>query len=174
MRLLLSSAVAGSRIRAVIASAQTTLASITTQSIVPPAEIFTVRLAVFDANSPDDGPPLPWDVKWADIDDRRRHIPKNSTADLRLCRIETQQDDKTRRAIRARFFTPTEELGVTLSLAEAWNAQDIFIGFRMVIPEIQIRVSAEGVQKTTDRLVALTLNDQLVPHVYKVEVVPEE
>ena len=53
MRLLLSSAVAGSRMRAVIASAQTTLARITTQSIVPPAEILTVRLAVFEAKRPD-------------------------------------------------------------------------------------------------------------------------
>jgi len=44
---------AGSRIRAVIASAQTTLASIATQSVVPPAEIFTVRLAVFEAKRPD-------------------------------------------------------------------------------------------------------------------------
>jgi len=36
----------------VIASAQTTLASITTQSIVPPAAIFTVRLAIFEAKRP--------------------------------------------------------------------------------------------------------------------------
>src|SRR5436189_4327207 len=53
IRLLLSSAVAGSRMRAVMASAQTTLARITTQSIVPPAEILTVRLAVFEAKRPD-------------------------------------------------------------------------------------------------------------------------
>ncbi|HYU51966.1 MAG TPA: hypothetical protein VEK37_03445 [Gemmatimonadaceae bacterium] len=134
---------------------------------------FTVSVLDVRPRVPGDRPPLPWDVKWADIDDKRRHIPKNSTANLRLCRIETQQDDKTRRAIRARFFTPSEELEVTLSLAEAWNAQDIFIGFRMVIPEIQIRVTAEGVNKTTDRRVSLTLNDQLEPHIYKVEVVPE-
>jgi len=134
---------------------------------------FTVSVVDVRPGVSSDGPPLPWDVKWTDIDDKRRHIPKNSTAHLRLCRIEPQQDDKTRRAIRGRFFTPSEELEVTLSLAEAWNAQDLFIGFYMVIPEIQIRVTAEGVNKTTDRLVSLTLNDQLEPHIYKVEVVPE-
>ena len=50
---MLSSDVAGSRMRAVIARAHTTLARITTHSIVPPAEILTVRLAVFDAKRPD-------------------------------------------------------------------------------------------------------------------------
>src|SRR6267142_1953757 len=53
MRRLLSSDVAGSRLRAVIARAHTTLARITTHSIVPPAEILTVRLAVFEAKRPD-------------------------------------------------------------------------------------------------------------------------
>ena len=134
---------------------------------------FTVSVVDVRPRVVAEGPPTPWDVKWADIDDRRRHIPKNSTAQLRLCRIETQQDDKTRRAISARFFTPSEDLQVTLSLVDAWNAQDIFIGFNMVIPEIQIRVSAEGANKTTDRRVFLTLNDQLEPRVYKVEVVPQ-
>jgi hypothetical protein len=120
-----------------------------------------------------DNTPLPWDVKWADTDDERRDIPKNSTASLRLCRIESQEADKTRRKTSARFFTPTGELEITLSLADAWNAQDIFIGFHMVVPEIDLRITAEGANKTTDRRVALTLDDSLNPRVYKVEVIPQ-
>lgn len=133
---------------------------------------FTVSVLDVSLRASEDDTSFPWNVKWADTDDTRRHIPKNSTAVLRLCRMEPQQGDKTRRAMRARFFTPGGELEVTLSLVDAWNAQDLFIGLHMVIPEIQIRITAEDVNKVTDRRVSLTLNDQLEPRVFKVEVVP--
>jgi hypothetical protein len=134
---------------------------------------FTVSVLDVRRRVSGDKAPLPWDVKWADVADKRRHIPKNSPASLRLCRIESKEADKTRRATLARFFTPTEELEITLSLAEAWNAQDIFIGFYMVVPEIDLRITAEGANKTTDRRVALTLDDSLNPRVYRVEVIPQ-
>ncbi len=131
---------------------------------------FTVSVLDVRPRVPRDDARPPWLVKWADTDDERRHLPKNSTAVLRLCRIESHESDKNRKAMTARFFRPKDEFTTLLSLADAWNAQGILIGFQMVNPEIDLRITATDTKQTTDRRVALVLNDSLEPRVWKVEV----
>lgn len=111
-----------------------------------------------------------WLVRWSDTRDQQRHIPKNSPAALSLCRIESHDGDKERKSILARFFTPSDDCTIYLSIADAWNAQGIPIGFQMVTIEIDLRITAAKVDKTTDRRITLILNDNLEPRVFGGEV----